>query len=119
MHESKEFKLYLEVINYSNYVRKYVLPDISSVHRDLRIYLLDEIYNLKKYLVSAQYTKGNIRIKYLTDLYVTVCMIDIITTEIKEFCPNSSKHIVSAIKSLTKIKNMIYAWRQNPEPTVM
>ena len=31
MHTSNEFKLYREIINYSNYIRQYVVSDISNV----------------------------------------------------------------------------------------
>ena len=40
MHENKEFKLYVEILNYSRYIRKYVLVGIPNVHRDLRIHLM-------------------------------------------------------------------------------
>ena len=60
MHENKEFKLYVEILNYSRYIRKYVLCNIPNVHRDLRIHLMDEVNSLIRNLVSAESTKGNI-----------------------------------------------------------
>lgn len=116
MHKNSDFTLYTEVINYGNYVRRYALNSITAVHRDLKIHLLDEIYNLKRYLIEAQYTKGNIRVKNITEMIVTISMLDILTTEIMEFCPNSKKYMTNSIKMLYKIKNMTIAWRNNPEP---
>lgn len=116
MRTDNDFKLYIEVLNYSNYTRRYIINTIPSVHRDLRIHLMDEIYNLKRYLLEAQHTRGNIRIKNITEMIVTVAMLDILTSEIKEFCPNSKKYMTTSIGILNKIRNMVYAWKQNPEP---
>lgn len=77
---------------------------------------MDEIYNLKRYLLEAQYTKGNIRVKNIVEMIVTISMLDILTTEIIEFCPNTKKYMINSIKMLNKIKNMTFAWRSNPEP---
>lgn len=115
MHENKEFKIYSEILKYSDYVRKNVISTIPSVYRDLRIHLMDEIYYLKKNMLLAQNNKGNIRMKYITELIVNVGMLDIISDEIRNFCPDSKKKIEKSIYSLTKIRNMLYAWRQNPE----
>lgn len=116
MNKNNDFLLYTEVLNYSNYIRKYSLNKITTVQRDLKIHLLDEIYNLKRYLIEAQYTKGNIRVKNITEMLVSIAMIDILTTEIIENCPLSKKSMTTSLKSLMKIKSMTMAWRNNPEP---
>ena len=112
---NNNFKLYQEVINYSNYIRKYVVSNITNVQRDLKIHLLDEVYNLKRYLLEAIYTKGNIRVKNINEIIVAISMIDILSNEIVDFCPKSKKTIIKSLGMLTKIKNMTYAWRNNPE----
>ena len=66
-----------------NYVRKYVAPMIPSVHRDLRIHLLDEIYYLSKNMFASIYNKGNVRMKYLVEMQVNLSMIDMIMLELK------------------------------------
>lgn len=116
MHKNSNFTLYSEVIKYERYVRQYVVGQIASVHRDLRIHLLDEIYKLERYLMEAQFTRGNIRIKNITEMIVTISMIDILCSEIVEFCPKSKKYMTKSFEMLTKIKNMTFAWRNNPEP---
>ena len=63
-----DFKLYQEIIKYDKYIRRYVAPVIPSVHRDLKIHLLDESYNLERGLLEAQYTRGNIRMKHMIDI---------------------------------------------------
>ena len=68
MHENKEFKLYVEILNYSRYIRQYVLVGIPNVHRDLRIHLMDEVNSLIRNLVSAESTKENICSKYITEM---------------------------------------------------
>ena len=116
MHTNSNFKLYTEIIRYAKYVRRYVAANIPAVHRDIKIHLLDEIYNLKRFLIEAQYTKGNIRIKNITEMIVSISMIDILTDELLELCSNNKKNIVKSIEILTSIKNMTFAWRNNPEP---
>lgn len=116
MAKNSDFTLYNEIIKYDKYVRKHVANNIPCVYRDLRIHLVDEIYNLKKSLLYAQYNKGNIRVKYITEMIVVISMIDIISNDLMEYCPKIKKYIQTSISSLTIIKNMTYAWRNNPEP---
>ena len=73
---NKEFKIYNKAVSYNNYIRTYVVPTIPSIHRDLRIHLLDESYNLIKTIMYASYNKGNIRNKYLNEVCVIICMND-------------------------------------------
>lgn len=116
MHEDKSFRLYNKVLQYDKYIRRNILPTIPKVHRDLKIRLVDESYNLVRYLHEAEYTKGNIRVKNITEMLVTISMLDFITNEISEITSINKKHIESSIRLLTEIKNMTYSWRKNPEP---
>lgn len=116
MAKSSDFNLYNEIIKYDRYIRKYVAYNIPSVYRDLRIHILDEIYNLKKSLLSAQYNKGNIRVKHITEMIVIISMLDIISNDIIEYCPKIKRYVETSISILTTIKNMTYAWKNNPEP---
>jgi len=116
MHENNEFKLYTEILRYSKYIRQYVLANIPNVHRDLRIHLMDEVNGLLRNLVSAESTKGNIRMKYITEMIINIKMLDIISSDIRDFCPNTKSNINKSISILTGIKNMTYRWKQNPEP---
>lgn len=104
MHENNEFKLYTETLRYSKYIRQYVLANIPNVHRDLRIHLMDEVNSLIRNLVSAESTKGNIRMKYITEMIINIKMLDIISSDIRDFCPESKKHINKSIAILAKIK---------------
>ena len=58
MHENKEFKLYVEILNYSRYIRKYVLAGIPNVHRDLRIHLMDEVNSLIRNTAAVPGSSG-------------------------------------------------------------
>lgn len=116
MAKNSDFTLYNEIIKYDRYVRKYVANNIPNIYRDLRIHLLDEIYSLKKNLLYAQCNKGNIRIKYITEMIVNISMLDLISDDINEYCPKIKKYIQTSISELTIIRNMTYAWRNNPEP---
>ena len=116
MAKNSDFTLYNEIIKYDKYVRKYVANNIPSIYRDLRIHLIDECYNLKKCLLYAQYNKDNIRVKYITEMIVVISMIDIISNDLIEFCPKIKKYVETSIDSLALIKNLTYAWKNNPEP---
>lgn len=116
MHEDKSFKLYNKVLRYDKYIRKNIVPTIPKVHRDLKIRLVDESYNLTRYLHEAEYTRGNIRVKNIVEMLVAISMLDFVTTEIAEISAINKKHIESSIRLLTEIKNMTYSWRKNPEP---
>ena len=112
---NNEFKLYNKVINYNRYIRKYVVNDIPNIHRDLRIHLLDENYNMIKYLYKCEYSKDNIRNKNINDMYITICMLGFITSELMEIDSKNKKHLIKSIELLTEIKNMTYAWKKNIE----
>ena len=106
MAKNSDFTLYNEIIKYDRYVRKYVANNIPNIYRDLRIHLLDEIYYLKKNLLYAQCNKGNIRIKYITEMIVNISMLDLISDDINEYCPKIKKYIQTSISELTIIRNM-------------
>ena len=116
MHNNKDFNLYTRVVNYDEYLRINVATCIPNVQRDLRIHLLDESYNLLRSLYEAEYTKGNIRMKNITEMLVIISMLDFISAELLEYCPNKIRKIIKSIEMLTEIKNMTYSWRKNPEP---
>lgn len=77
---------------------------------------MDEVNSLIRNLVSAESTKGNIRLKYITEMIINIKMLDIISSDIRGFCPESKKHINKSVVILAKLKNMTYGWQQNPEP---
>ncbi len=109
------FNLYRKVLDYETYVRKYVVINIPSVHRDIRIRFLDEIYQLIRNLYEAIYTKGNIRIKNITEIQVSVSLLDFLTTKVREMKCVSNHHIDVSVDKLAEIKNMVFAWKQNEE----
>ena len=104
--------MYNKAVEYNNYLRLFVIPTIPSIHRDLRIHLLDEAYSLIRILVSASYNKGNIRNKYLNDLIIIISMNDYLIGEISNI-NNNKKVCLHALKNLSDLKNMIYAWKSN------
>ena len=110
-----DFKLYRKIIDYDSYVRKYITINIPSIHRDIRIHFLDEIYNLLKTLHLAIYTKGNVRIKNITELQVSISLLDFLTTKIREMKCVNKKHIDVSTDKLAEIKNIVFAWKHNEE----
>ena len=104
------FNLYNKIIDYSKYVRTNILITIPIIHRDVKIHLADEIYNLSKLLFLAVYNKGNVRMKYLIELQATLSCIDMLSTTIIDLKCCSIKKVKVSLKKLEEIKNIIYAW---------
>ena len=96
-----------------------IANSIPSIHRDMRIHLLDECYNLVSLLFGAVYNKGNIRLKYLNYLRVKLSLIDYIFTDIKDCRVIKYKTLEVAISKLATIKNIIYGWIINEEKSKM
>lgn len=104
------FNLYNKIIDYSKYVRTNILITIPIIHRDVKIHLADETYNLSKLLFLAVYNKGNVRMKYLIELQATLSCIDMLSTTIIDLKCCSIKKVKVSLKKLEEIKNIIYAW---------
>lgn len=109
------FNLYNKISDYNNYIRVNIFPSIPAVYRDFRIHLADESFNLAKMMFYAVYTKGNIRMKHLTDMQVTISILDMLSTQIINFNCAPKTKVVSSLKKLEEIKNITYAWINNEE----
>lgn len=112
---SYDFTIYNKILDYSQYVRTHIANSIPSINRDIRIHLLDEIYNLSKNMFYAIYNKGNIRMKYIIEMQVNISLIDMLIRQIQDLKCLPKKHIDSSIKKISEIKNIIYAWKYNEE----
>ena len=110
-----EFTIYNKILDYSNYVKKYIMSNIPANSRDIRIHFLDEIYNLSKNMFYAVYNKGNIRMKYLIEMQVNISLIDMMTNELRQFSTVPNSQLNSSIKKIGEIKNIVYAWKLNEE----
>lgn len=115
MHQSPIFHLETKIKNFDKYIQKYISGNISKVHRNLKIHLEDECYNLVKFLYQAIFTKGNIRSKNLTDMLVTLSLIDHLLDEAKEEKNINPKKLETSISQMVEIKNMTRAWRESHE----
>lgn len=110
-----DFTIYNKVRDFNNYIRINIANCIPSIHRDIRIHLLDECYNLSSSLFSAIYNKGNIRMKHLTDIRVKLSLINMLFDDIRDLEIIKSKKMNVAISKLAVIKNIIYGWIVNEE----
>ena len=113
--EKKSFTLYNKILDFNDYVRKNICNNIPNIHRDIRIHLLDECYNLAKNMFGASYNKGNVRRKYLADLRVNLSLIDMLITQIKNLGCVKNQTLNVSINKITCIKNIIYGWIINEE----
>ena len=94
-----------------NYLRVNIVYCIPKIHNDLRIHLLDESYNLIKCIVSASFTKGNVRNKYINDSLITISMLDALLSIVMNIDSIDKKKVSTSIGQLANIKNIIYAWK--------
>ena len=76
---------------------------------------MDEVYLLLKNMISAINTKGNIRMKYITDMIISIQMLDIISNDLMEYTNSNKKYITTSISKLTNIKHMTYAYKQSQD----
>ena len=109
------YSLKNKITFFDEYINTYIGTSIPSVHRELKIKLYDEKYNLIKNMLYATYNKGNIRIKYITEIQVTISMIDILLNEIRKLKCIKEKYIMSSIEQLSEIKTIVYGWKINEE----
>lgn len=109
------FKLYQKILDYEAYARKYIVINIPSIHRDIRIRFLDEVYSLLRNMYESIYTRGNVRIKHITDMQVSISLLDFLTTKISEMKTVNKRQIDVFIDKLAEIKNIVFAWKKNEE----
>ena len=105
------FHLRREIRKYMSYVKRYVSSEIPSIHRDVKIHLLDENYNLYRELNSATFTIGNIRNKHVSEMIISITMIDYLLGYLLDVAKKKG-HIKIAIGMLTDIKNMTFGWKK-------
>ena len=102
------YTLYSSLLKFTKYSRSYILTSVPKIHNDIKIHYQDELYNLSKNIFYATYSKGNIRIKYLTDIQVSISLLDMLLTQIKDIGCIKTKTINNSISLLSSVKNIIY-----------
>lgn len=115
MNKSHEYSLYNKINSFISYTEQYIINNIPSNKRHLRIKLIDEIYKLPKYMFYSSYNKGNIRMKYLTELQVTISMIDMFFIRLKDISSIKKHNLNCSISYLGDIKNIVYGWKLKEE----
>ena len=115
MDEKKQYSVYSKMVDLKKYVRTYIAINIPNIHKDIRIHLMDECYNLLDNLFHATYNKGNVRMKYLIELRVNLSMIDTLITDISDLKCIKDNYIKTFINKVADIKNIVYGWILNEE----
>ena len=110
-----EFVIREKVLDLDCYIRAHIVNAIPAVNRDIRIHILDELYNIVKNLHYAIYTKGNVRIKYLTDVIVNISLLDYLFTIVSKYKNINELKLREAIKKLLDVRNMIKKWKTTEE----
>lgn len=115
MHEDKGFKIENRIREFNSYIHSNIPNNIPKVHRDLRIRLLDESYNLLHYMYEAEFNKGNIRSKNINEMLVTIALIDYCLDQILTLGAVSHKKMDSALRLLAEIKLLSNGWKKSME----
>ena len=110
MDEKKRYKLYDRLVELDAYVRKHIAINIPNAQRDIRIHLLDELYDAIKCVVSAGYNQGRIRVKFLVELRVHLAMINMLFEKTRDLDCAADKRFVTASRKLSEIRNIVYGW---------
>ena len=111
--DNSDFQIENKIKNLVAYIEKYIVCSIPKVHCNLRIHLEDECYNLVKYLYEAVWTKGNIRVKNITAILVTVSLLDYLLDEVKNLNCVPNKKIDNSLSLLTDIKILVQGWKKS------
>ena len=111
MVKNSDFKLYNMSTELYDYLRVNIVCCIPKIHNDLRIHILDESYNLIKCIVSASFTKGNVRNKHINDSLIAISMLDALLSIVINIDSINKKKVSTSIGQLANIKNIMYAWK--------
>lgn len=115
VYEKEEFVIRSKVLEFDKYVRQHIISIIPSKDRDIRIHFLDELYNVVKNLHYAVYTKGNIRVKYLTELIVNISLLDYLFNFVIGYSNSNNLKVHNALNKLLDVRNMIKKWKLTEE----
>ena len=113
--KNNQYILASKIVMLRKYFELHILSSIPKVHNNIKIHLQDELYYLSKNMFYATYNKGNIRMKYLTELLVNISLIDLFLMELRDIDVIKSKKINNAVSILQAIKNIVYGWKVNEE----
>ena len=95
-----KFTIYNKITDHNLYLKTCLMSDIPANSRDLRIHMLDEVYNLAKNMFSAIYNKGNIRMKYLIEMQINISLFDMMTNELRNLRKTPTKNIHTSIHKI-------------------
>lgn len=104
------FKLMDKIKDYDLYTRKYVINDIPKVHNDIRIHILDELFELVKNVKLSSFTKGNIQVKNLISVLTNISVLDYLFDIILELNLCKKDKTIKSLSKLADIKNICYSW---------
>lgn len=115
MHNNNGFLIESKIKMFITYTDKYIISSIPKVHCYIRIHFEDECYNLVKHLYEAVWTKGNIRSKYITELLISISLLDFLIDQVRDLKCVNNKKIDNAISLLTDIKILVQGWKKTQE----
>lgn len=104
------FKVMDKIKDYDLYIRRYIIIEIPKVYNDIRIHILDELYELIKNVKFSTLTKGNIQIKYLINALLNISMLDYYFDLLLELKLCNKDKITKSLCKLADIKNICYSW---------
>ena len=111
IYDTEEFYIRTKMLNLDKYIRKYLVNSIPSVNRDIKIHLVDELYEMIKNLHYAIANSKNIRIKNITDTLINISMIDYLLGYINEIENVNKNQVQKATTQLLDLRNMIKLWK--------
>lgn len=111
----QNFRLENLIYDLDRYYRLYVANNIPKTQRDLRIHLFEEIYHLHEDVFSATFTKGNIRVKHLSEMKKHMSLLDMLLRHLSERHYVKTNKIEHCASLLCEIKTIVYGWAKREE----
>ncbi len=108
--DNRKYSLLNNVQNFVKYIGGVISPKIPANKRDLRIRLMDDVYELLSLTYLSFYHSGKERIKYLIDIKAKVSMLEFLFGLLKDYNIINNKVFEKSISDITMIRNFVYGW---------
>lgn len=99
-----------KLIKYSDI---YVMSSFPKDKMALKIRYENQLLELLENIVRANFNKGNIRAKYITDCLVNISLIDSYIGVIYDYKIIIKKRFLTVVNMLSELNKMVHAWRSS------
>ena len=110
-----ELIVYSKCKDFISYIDLYVFSSFPKYKLSLKIKFEQEMYGLLENITKANFNKGNIRQKYLTDCLVNISLMDTYIGYVFKHNIIIKKRFLSIVNKLDELRKLIVGWRFETE----